>query len=183
MLKSDKLKGAIVYYDGSHNDARMCLSIAISAVRHGATVANHTKYGLNDCQTRTHLTRVMLFRVTELLKDDDGKICGAKMKDELTGAEWTTKAKCVINATGPFTDSIRKMDDPSNPEIVCPSAGIHIILPDFYSPANMGLLDPSTSDGRVIFFLPWQGHTIAGKNKAKVIGSQIGDDLCANRNH
>ena len=45
---------------------------------------------------------------------------------------------------------------------MCPSAGIHIVLPDYYSPSNMGLLDPATSDGRVIFFLPWQGSTIAG---------------------
>ena len=84
------------------------------------------------------------------------------MRDEMTGEEWTTKAKCVINATGPFVDSIRKMDDQEVPDIVCPSAGIHIVLPDYYSPSNMGLLDPATSDGRVIFFLPWQGSTIAG---------------------
>ena len=48
------------------------------------------------------------------------------------------------------------MDDGRNPDIVCPSAGIHVVLPDYYSPSNMGLLDPATSDGRVIFFLPWQ---------------------------
>ena len=144
MLKSDKLKGAIVYYDGSHNDARMCLSIAITAARNGATVANHT-------------------RVTDLIKDPEtDKVCGAKLKDELTGEEWTVKAKCVINATGPFVDSLRKMDNKENKEIVCPSAGVHIILPDYYSPENMGLLDPDTSDGRIIFFLPWQGVTIAG---------------------
>ena len=45
MLKSDKLKGAIVYYDGSHNDSRMCISIAVTAARLGATVANHTRDG------------------------------------------------------------------------------------------------------------------------------------------
>lgn len=54
------------------------------------------------------------------------------------------------------------MDDKTNREIVAPSAGVHIILPNYYSPRNMGLLDPATSDGRVIFFLPWQGNTIAG---------------------
>jgi glycerol-3-phosphate dehydrogenase len=54
------------------------------------------------------------------------------------------------------------MDDKENSEIVAPSAGVHIILPNYYSPGNMGLLDPATSDGRVIFFLPWQGNTIAG---------------------
>lgn len=68
----------------------------------------------------------------------------------------------MINATGPFTDGLRKMDDKENSEIVAPSAGVHIILPNYYSPGNMGLLDPATSDGRVIFFLPWQGNTIAG---------------------
>ena len=55
MLKRDKLKGAIVYYDGSHNDARMCISLAITAARHGATVANHVK-------------------VTDLVKDEQGKM-------------------------------------------------------------------------------------------------------------
>lgn len=54
------------------------------------------------------------------------------------------------------------MDNEENLEIVAPSAGVHIILPNYYSPRNMGLLDPATSDGRVIFFLPWQGNTIAG---------------------
>jgi glycerol-3-phosphate dehydrogenase len=54
------------------------------------------------------------------------------------------------------------MDDPTVKEICCPSSGVHIVLPGYYSPAQMGLLDPSTSDGRVIFFLPWQNQTIAG---------------------
>ena len=45
------------------------------------------------------------------MKDAEGKTCGAKMRDEVTGEEWTTRAKCVVNATGPFVDSIRKMDD------------------------------------------------------------------------
>lgn len=54
------------------------------------------------------------------------------------------------------------MDDKENLDIVAPSAGVHIILPNYYSPRNMGLLDPATSDGRVIFFLPWEGSTIAG---------------------
>lgn len=54
------------------------------------------------------------------------------------------------------------MDDQEVPEIVCPSAGVHIILPNYYSPEKMGLIDPETSDGRVIFLLPWQNSTIAG---------------------
>ncbi|XP_047469903.1 glycerol-3-phosphate dehydrogenase, mitochondrial-like isoform X2 [Penaeus chinensis] len=147
MLKKDKLVGAIVYYDGQHNDARMNLSIALTATRLGATIANHS-------------------RVVELLREkgEDGKeqLCGAKVKDEITGREITVKAKCIINATGPFTDTIRKLDNQATKEICAPSMGVHITLPDYYSPEQMGLLDPNTSDGRVIFFLPWEGRTIAG---------------------
>lgn len=125
----------------------MCLAIALTATRHGATVANHVR-----C--------VNLLRTT----DASGKeiLCGAHLKDEISGKEWDVKAKVIINATGPFTDSIRKMDDPAVKTICAPSSGVHIVLPGYYSPEQMGLLDPSTSDGRVIFFLPWQKGTIAG---------------------
>ncbi|NWX66714.1 GPDM protein, partial [Promerops cafer] len=88
--------------------------------------------------------------------------CGVRCRDVLTGKEFDVRAKCVINATGPFTDSVRKMDDQEVPNICQPSAGVHIVMPGYYSPDNMGLLDPATSDGRVIFFLPWEKMTIAG---------------------
>ncbi|NXP15065.1 GPDM protein, partial [Thinocorus orbignyianus] len=148
MLRKDELVGAIVYYDGQHNDARMNLAIALTAARYGATTANYTE-------------------VLRLLKRTDpasGKerVCGVRCRDVLTGQEFDVQAKCVINATGPFTDSVRKMDDEEVPNICQPSAGVHIVMPGYYSPDNMGLLDPATSDGRVIFFLPWEKMTIAG---------------------
>uniref|UniRef100_A0A1A7W8L0 Glycerol-3-phosphate dehydrogenase, mitochondrial n=2 Tax=Iconisemion striatum TaxID=60296 RepID=A0A1A7W8L0_9TELE len=176
MLKKDRLVGAIVYYDGQHNDARMNLAIALSAARYGAAVANYTE-------------------VVHLLKTKDQqsgkeKVCGARCRDVITGErvgwflnlapdrssrvflhldvkrfsgqEFDVKAKCVINATGPFTDSLRKMDKQEVKNICQPSAGVHIVIPGYYSPDNMGLLDPATSDGRVIFFLPWENMTIAG---------------------
>uniref|UniRef100_A0A674PQ99 Glycerol-3-phosphate dehydrogenase, mitochondrial n=1 Tax=Takifugu rubripes TaxID=31033 RepID=A0A674PQ99_TAKRU len=148
MLKKDKLVGAIVYYDGQHNDARMNLAIGLTAARYGAAVANYTE-------------------VVHLLKSTDPqtgkqKVCGAHCRDVITGKEFDVKAKCVINATGPFTDSLRKMDNQESQNICQPSAGVHIVIPGYYSPDNMGLLDPATSDGRVIFFLPWENMTIAG---------------------
>ena len=149
MLKRTDLFGGLVYYDGAHNDSRMNVSLAMTAALYGATVVNHME-------------------VMRLLKDDKGKVCGAAMKDTiplrdgLASPELTVRAKCVINCTGPFSDSIRKMDDPSFKNIVAPSSGVHVILPGYFSPSDMGLIDPSTSDGRVIFFLPWQGNTIAG---------------------
>lgn len=149
MLKQTDLVGALVYYDGAHNDSRMNVSIAMAAALYGATVANHAE-------------------VTSLVKDQSGRLCGATVKDLVAerdgkpAGQITVRAKCVVNCTGPFIDSIRKMDDQHCKEIVAPSSGVHVILPGYYSPANMGLIDPSTSDGRVIFFLPWQGNTIAG---------------------
>nr|XP_046238132.1 glycerol-3-phosphate dehydrogenase, mitochondrial isoform X3 [Scatophagus argus] len=148
MLNKDKLVGAIVYYDGQHNDARMNLAIGLTAARYGATIANYTE-------------------VVRLLKKKDPQtgretVCGARCRDVLTGQEFDVKAKCVINATGPFTDSLRKMDNQEAHNICQPSAGVHIVIPGYYSPDNMGLLDPATSDGRVIFFLPWEKMTIAG---------------------
>ncbi|KAK9597824.1 mitochondrial glycerol-3-phosphate dehydrogenase, variant 2 [Aspergillus fumigatus] len=149
MLRRDNLIGAMVYYDGAHNDSRMNVSLAMTAALYGSTVVNH-------------------MQVTGLTKDESGKLIGARVKDLIPGKngqeaeEFTVRAKGIINATGPFTDSIRKMDEPDVKEIVAPSAGVHVILPGYYSPSKMGLIDPSTSDGRVIFFLPWQGNTIAG---------------------
>ncbi|XP_039925977.1 glycerol-3-phosphate dehydrogenase, mitochondrial isoform X2 [Hirundo rustica] len=148
MLRRDKLVGAIVYYDGQHNDARMNLAIALTAARYGAATANYTevRHLLKSADTRSGRQRV----------------CGVRCRDVLTGKEFDVRAKCVINATGPFTDSVRKMDDQEVPNICQPSAGVHIVMPGYYSPDNMGLLDPATSDGRVIFFLPWEKMTIAG---------------------
>ncbi|KAL1967500.1 hypothetical protein VTN77DRAFT_3015 [Rasamsonia byssochlamydoides] len=149
MLRKDDLFGAMVYYDGAHNDSRMNVSLAMTAALYGSTVVNHME-------------------VTGLTKDESGKLNGARVKDLIAekngqkAEEFTIRAKGIINATGPFSDSIRKMDDPSVKEIVAPSSGVHVVLPGYYSPSNMGLIDPSTSDGRVIFFLPWQGNTIAG---------------------
>ncbi|EOO04280.1 putative glycerol-3-phosphate dehydrogenase protein [Phaeoacremonium minimum UCRPA7] len=149
MLKKTDLVGALVYYDGAHNDSRMNVSIAMTAALYGANVVNHME-------------------VTGLKKDANGKLCGAVVKDlvpERNGKQadqFEIRAKCIVNCTGPFTDSIRKLDDQDCKEIVAPASGVHVILPGYYSPGKMGLIDPSTSDGRVIFFLPWQGNTIAG---------------------
>lgn len=146
-LNPETLKGAIVYYDGSHNDARMNVSLALTAIDQGATVLNHVE-------------------VTGIQKDEKtGQINGVIARDLESSDPNSTisiSAKSVVNATGPFTDSIRKLDDGKTKEIVAPSSGVHVILPGYYTPKKLGLLDAATSDGRVIFFLPWQGSTIAG---------------------
>lgn len=152
MLKKDNLVGALVYYDGMHNDARFNVCLTMTAVLHNATVANHTE-------------------VIKIIKRD-GKCSGALLRDNLTGEVWDVAAKGIINATGPFTDAIRLLDDPEAKKVVAPSSGVHIVLPGYYSPRKMGLIDPATSDGRVIFFLPWQGNTIAGTTDSPTVVAQ-----------
>lgn len=148
MLKKDNCVGALVYYDGQHNDSRMNVSLAMTASLHGATVVNHME-------------------VTSLEKDAGGKLCGARVRDMITGDdEFQIRARGIINATGPFCDAITQMDEPHAKELVAPSEGTHLVLPGYLSPKNMGLLDAATSDGRVMFFLPWQGNIIAGTTDA-----------------
>ncbi|KAJ3869143.1 DAO-domain-containing protein [Lentinula novae-zelandiae] len=165
MLKQEGLVGAVVYYDGQHNDSRMNTALIMSAVKHNAVVANYTE-------------------VLSFYKSNE-KLSGARVRDELTGEEFVVHARSIINATGPFSDALLHLSsqastDPTCPKpassaatpaskhknIVAPSSGIHITLPNYYAPKTMGLLDPATSDGRVIFFLPWQGGVIAGTTDA-----------------
>ncbi|PKU25756.1 FAD-dependent oxidoreductase [Telmatospirillum siberiense] len=143
MLKADGLKAGVIYYDGQFTDARMALSLVMTAQREGALLANHVE-------------------ATTLLHAPDGRIAGATVKDSLTGRQWDIHARAVINATGPFADGVRRMEDPSAPPILKVSSGIHIVLDKRFVPPKTGLLIPRTDDGRVLFILPWQGHALIG---------------------
>lgn len=152
MMDDSNLKATCVYHDGTFNDARMNSTLAITAIDNGATVLNY-------------------FEVLQLLKNDDNKLIGVRARDRETGEEFKIESTAVVNATGPFADKLLEMDeDPQGlppkveqpPRMVVPSSGVHVVLPEYYCPRDMGLLDPSTSDGRVMFFLPWQGKVLAG---------------------
>ena len=144
MLKPEGLRGGVLYYDGQFDDARMNVSIALTAASLGAAVANHVE-------------------VTALCKEkEEGVISGAALRDTLTGEGWEVNAQVVVNATGPFTDAVRHMDDPDAPAMLSASSGAHIILDERFSPPATGLLIPQTEDGRVLFLLPWLGHTLIG---------------------
>ncbi|KAI6030490.1 FAD dependent oxidoreductase-domain-containing protein [Pisolithus orientalis] len=161
MLKRDGLVGAVVYYDGQHNDARMNVALIMTAVKLGATVVNYCG-------------------VTDLHKNADGKLIGAKVRDQLTGREFDVRAKGIINATGPYADTLLKLNSPDHKSIVRPSSGIHITLPAYYAPSRMGLLDPATSDGRVIFFLPWEGGVVAGTTDTPTKVNAENEEVTAN---
>jgi len=141
-LKSEGLKAGVLYYDGQFHDARMALSLALTAEQKGAVITNHVA-------------------VSGILKEN-GKISGAELTDSLSGETWQLKAKGVINATGPFVDQIRMMDNPDAPKIITTSTGIHIILDKRFAPPDTGLMIPETDDGRVLFVLPWENHALVG---------------------
>jgi glycerol-3-phosphate dehydrogenase len=141
-LKKKGLKGAVLYYDGQFDDARMNVTLILSALKAGATALNYV-------------------RAKNLLKDNK-KIIGAQVCDAISGETWHILAKVVINATGAFTDRVRKMDDPNTLSIMSASQGSHILLPKIFSSLNTGLIIPKTEDDRVLFILPWMGKTIAG---------------------
>ncbi len=142
MLKKEGLRGGVIYYDGQFDDARMNVAIALTAVREGAAVANHVE-------------------VTHLVKHS-GMVRGAGVRDALSGKSWEIAAKVVVNATGPFADAVRRMDDPQAAPMLSASSGAHIVLDARFSPPETGLLIPETEDGRVLFLLPWLGHTLVG---------------------
>lgn len=152
MMDDTNLKASCIYHDGSFNDSRMNITLITTAIQNGATCLNY-------------------FSVDQLLKDDKGQLTGVKATDLETGESYNISATAVVNATGPLADKLLEMDEdphglppkiPQKPRMVVPSLGVHVVLPEFYCPGDIGLLDPSTSDGRVMFFLPWQGKVLAG---------------------
>jgi glycerol-3-phosphate dehydrogenase len=141
-LKAEGLKAGVLYFDGQFHDARMALTLALTAQQHGAAIANHvTVSGL--CKTGERLA-------------------GVELTDSLTGQRWPLQARGVINATGPFVDRIRLMDDPAARPIISASTGIHLVLDKRFAPPDTGLMIPETDDGRVLFVLPWEGHALVG---------------------
>ena len=157
-LNEREIKYCAVFYEGQHNDSRTNLAIALSAAEKGADVANYVE-------------------MIDAIFDDDGgdgdggrKIIGVKALDRITGETFDIYAKHIIFAGGPFTDALRQKEDgTSNPvePAVMGASGSHIVLPGYYAPKDMGLLDYNTSDGRFLFFLPWQGSVIVGTTDKK----------------
>lgn len=142
------LKGGVLYHDGQFDDARLAISIAQTAVQHGAVVLNY-------------------FPVNGLLKMQK-KVCGLWVKDSFTGNEYEIKSKAVINATGVFTDSILKMDDAKHKSIICPSQGIHLVVDKEFLPGGTAIMIPRTDDGRVLFAVPWYDKIVLGTTDTPV---------------
>ena len=151
-LNEKDIKYCAVFYEGQHNDSRTNLAIALSAAEKGAHIANYVemKEGIFD--------------------GDSGKVIGVKAQDRISGEEFEIYAKNIIFAGGPFTDKLREKEEEvkgATTPAVQGASGSHIVLPGYFAPKDMGLLDYNTSDGRFLFFLPWQGSVIVGTTDKK----------------
>ena len=102
-----------------------------------------------------------------LYDEHDGKANGVRVRDCMTSDEYDIHAKSIIFAGGPFTDSMRLLENKDSKPAVNGAAGTHIVLPGYYSPPDIGMLDINTSDGRFLFFLPWQGSVLVGTTDRK----------------
>lgn len=142
-LERDGLRGGVKYHDGQFDDSRLLINLAQTAAEQGACVLNYA-------------------RVLGVIKDTEGFVTGLRFRDEETGLEQSLQARCVVNATGPFCDEVRRFDVPQATPMIAPSQGIHLVLPRNFLPRDTAIMVPHTRDGRVMFAIPWLGHVVVG---------------------
>ena len=142
-IKTEGLKGGVLYHDGQFDDSRLAINLVQSIIENGGTAVNYMK-------------------VTGLLKDNGQQVSGAVVEDTESGAKYTVKAKAVVNATGVFVDDILHMDNPHSEKSICASQGVHLVLDQSFYPSEHALMIPETSDGRVLFAVPWHGKVVLG---------------------
>jgi glycerol-3-phosphate dehydrogenase len=142
-LRQENLNGAPLYYDCSTDDARLTLESALDAVKHGAIIATWA-------------------RAVSFLKTENGRVCGAVVKDQLTGDLKEVKAHTVINATGPWTDRTIAMSRELTHPLLRPTKGVHIVVDRDVIPVNNSVVCFHPEDRRVLFAIPWGDRTYLG---------------------
>ena len=147
-VKKKGLRGGVIYHDGQFDDARMAISLAQTAENHGASLINYCG-------------------VTSLVKKGD-MIMGVNAQDEFSGEEFTITAKVVINATGVFSDQIIQMDQPGSRKLIVPSQGVHIVLDKSFLNGPHAIMVPHTTDGRVLFAVPWNDYVVVGTTDTQI---------------
>ena len=147
-IEPEGLDGGVVYYDGQFDDARLAVNMAQTASEQGATI-------LTYCE------------VTGLTKDGV-EISGVEARDRETGETHAIPARVVVNATGVWTDEVRRMDDPTAPGMVQASQGVHVVLDRSFLPGDHAIMVPKTDDGRVLFAIPWRDVVVVGTTDTPV---------------
>lgn len=141
-IEQENLLGGVEYFDGQFDDSRLAITLAQTAVHHGACVLNYA-------------------RVTGLTKEG-GLTSGVEFTNGETGRKYSAKGSVVINATGIFSDTIRSMDDPKAIKAVQPSQGVHLVFERSFLQGDSAIMVPHTDDGRVLFVIPWHGKVLVG---------------------
>lgn len=141
-ISQHKLHGGVRYFDAQFDDARLAIALMKTLHKLGGLAINYMP-------------------VTGFVKQAE-KISGVQARDEFSGEAMTFKAKAVINATGVWVDDIRKLDSADSKPMLSPSQGVHVVVDQHFYPAKEALLVPKTSDGRVLFVVPWLGKTLIG---------------------
>ncbi len=148
-VKTEGLRGGVLYYDGQFDDSRLLINLVATAAEHGASLLNYAP-------------------VTRITKDSEGYLDGVIALDTESGTELEIKAHVVINATGAFTDSVRRLAEPEVQGMIAPSQGIHLVFDRSILPGNSAIMVPHTSDGRVMFAIPWHQHVLVGTTDTPV---------------
>ena len=147
-LAGNGLRGGILYDDGQFDDARLAVTLAQTIADLGGVVVNYVLVGT-------------------LFKQND-RVCGVTVRDSESGDEFEIRARAVVNATGIFSDELRRLDHRAAPELLTLSQGAHIVLDKSFLPGGCALIIPRTSDGRVFFALPWHDHALLGTTDTMV---------------
>jgi glycerol-3-phosphate dehydrogenase len=154
-LQSEHLVGSVAYSDGQFDDARFNIALCLTFADAGGEVLNYA-------------------RVIAFGKDANGKLNSAEVEDHFTGRKFVVRARCFVNATGPFADTVRHLATPRAAPRMRLSKGAHIVLPLELMPNSDALLVPKTEAGTVLFAIPWMGRLLVGTTEQEV---QAGDDL------
>ncbi len=141
-IKSKNLVGGIEYFDGQFDDARLAINLAQTAAEHNGVLLNY-------------------FKIIGLNKSGE-KVNGVNAVDMETNKAYTIKAKTVINATGVFVDDVLQMDTPGKRPLVRPSQGVHLVVNKSFFKSDSAMMIPETTDGRVLFAVPWHKHVLLG---------------------
>ncbi len=147
-LETDGLQGGVIYYDGQFDDSRLAINLAQTIFDHGGVAVNYVK--------------------ATGFEKRNGFIEAVQCEDCETSDTFTLRGKTIINATGVFTDSVRCMDNPDTDKIIAASQGVHLVLPKEFVPGKAAVIVPQTTDGRVLFAVPWHNHVIVGTTDTPV---------------
>lgn len=152
-VEPEGLRGGVMYHDGQFDDARLAITLAMTLHDLGGTGVNY-------------------MRVVGLMKAK-GFVCGVVARDMETGYEREIPSRVVVNATGPFTDYVRRLDDADSPPVVGSSQGVHIVLDKEFQPGKSAIMVPRTDDKRVLFAVPWLDRVIVGTTDTPVPGPEL----------